>query len=148
MLIVMIVLIVLAIGTTKIAYKNDYNLSSAISIVGAILLGIISLTLVVIIMVGYSDGYTAGDKITMYEEENSKIEEQITTIVNNYQGYEKEIITNVADMEVLLIKLPELKTSELVKAQIEMYINNNNKIKELKEKQIDMRIYKWLLYFG
>ena len=101
--------------------------------------------------------FTIDDKIKLYQEENKNIETEITKIVNNYQGYEKEIIEtldstkatiNVADMEVLLIKIPELKTSELVKKQMDLYIKNNDKIKELKESKIDDKTVKWLLYFG
>lgn len=145
MLIVMIILIILTIILAKIV--EMYDDAFFITCVGTVLIGI-SIIMVGYIIFGYADGYTSVDKIAMYEEENKNIESQITTIVNNYQGYEKEIISNVADMETVLIKIPELKSSELVNTQIQIYVNNNNKIKELKEKQIDMKIYKWLLYFG
>lgn len=146
MLIVMIILIILAIILAKMV--EMYDDVFFIVCVGAVLIGIISIIMVGYIIFGYLDGYTVVDKIAMYEEENKNIESQITTIVNSYQGYEKEIISNVADMETVLIKIPELKSSELVNTQIQIYVNNNNKIKELKEKQIDMKKYKWLLYFG
>lgn len=146
MLIVMIILIILTIILAKMV--EMYDGVFFIVCVGTVLIGIISIIMVGYIIFGYLDGYTVVDKIAMYEEENKNIESQITTIVNSYQGYEKEIISNVADMETVLIKIPELKSSELVNTQIQIYVNNNNKIKELKEKQIDMKIYKWLLYFG
>ena len=53
-----------------------------------------------------------------------------------------------ADLTTLLIKYPELNSNELVKTEVNLYVENNTKIKELKEKQIDLTIKKWWLYFG
>ena len=67
------------------------------------------------------DGRSLQAKIDMYEEENQKIETDIST----------------------------LKYSELIiNQEIRIYVQNNTKIKELKEKQIDINTYKWWLYFG
>ena len=50
---------------------------------------------------------------------------------------------------ITLVNLyPDLKSSELVTQEINIHTENNAKIKELKEKQIDIRTYKWWLYFG
>lgn len=146
MLVVMIILLILAIVVLNIV--DEYSWTYFIAIIGIVAIGAVSFLLACFITFGYIQNYTSSDKIAMYEEENKNIENQITTIVNNYQGYEKEIISNVADMETVLIKIPDLKSSELVNTQMLMYVNNNNKIKELKEKQIEMKIYKWSLYFG
>jgi len=146
MLIVMIILIILAIIVSKII--DEYCAAHDIVILGSVFMGVVAFILLNIIIFGYAQCYTSKDKIVMYQEENKNIESQITTIVNNFQGYEKEIISNIGDMETMLIKIPDLKSSELIKTQMEIYVNNNNKIKELKEAQIDMKIYKWLLYFG
>ena len=51
-------------------------------------------------------------------------------------------------METFFIKIPELKSNELTNKQMDVYINNNAKIKELKERKIDTKTIKWLLYFG
>lgn len=146
MLILTVILMISTFIMLKVVEEYD-GLLFAVSIGVASTL-IINVAMVGFIIFGYIDGYTIVDKIKMYQEENKNIESQITTIANNYQGYEKEMISNVADMETVLIKIPDLKSSELVNTQMEIYVNNNNKIKELKEKQIDMKIYKWLLYFG
>ena len=42
-------------------------------------------------------------------------------------------------METIVIKIPELKSSKLVKIQIQLYVDNN-KIKELKEKKINTKV--------
>ena len=147
MIIITILLTILAIILTKII-DDDCNGVYWISSIGAILLGIIDLIIVIIIINFGIETFTIDDKIKMYQEENKNIEIQITTIIQNYQGYEKEIISNIADMEVILIKFPELSTSELVKTQMNVYIENNNTIKNLQSKKIETKIAKWLLYFG
>ncbi len=148
MLIVLVVLCILAIGVAVITWAKDTVITFLISISCAIISCIISLIVILICIFGWWDMVTIDDKIKLCQEENKNIEVEITTIVNNFQGYEKEIIENVADIEVLLIKIPELKSSELVNKQIDLYIKNNDKIKELKERKIDTKAVKWLLYFG
>lgn len=87
-------------------------------------------------------------KISMYQIENRNIEEQVTEVVNEYKDYEQETIKNVGQMSSILIKVPELKSNELVSKQIQVYMDNNNKIKKLKEEKIDIKISEWWLYFG
>ena len=48
----------------------------------------------------------------------------------------------------LVTLYPELKADTLVAKQIEIYTNNNQKIKELKEQKLYGKVYKWWLYFG
>ena len=48
----------------------------------------------------------------------------------------------------LVSLVPELKADTLVQKQIEVYLSNNAKIKELKEEQINLSKAKWKLYFG
>lgn len=87
-------------------------------------------------------------KISMYQIENKNIEEQVTEVVNEYKDYEQETIKNVGQMSSILVKVPELKSNELVSKQIQVYMDNNNKIKKLKEEKIDIKISEWWLYFG
>lgn len=90
------------------------------------------------------------DKIAMYEEQNNKIEEQIAEVVQQYMEYESGVFTEVAsDSAITLISLyPELKSDALVASQIELYVENNQKITELKEKKINGSVTRWWLYFG
>ena len=148
MLVLVVILTICAIVCSCIAYANDEYLLCGIAGVGACILGVVALFIIICTCGLWTDIVTINDKIKMYTEENKIIEEQMTTIVQNYEGYEKEIVSNIADMEVMLIKFPELKTSELVSKQMNVYIENNNKIKELKNRKIDTKITKWLLYFG
>ena len=91
------------------------------------------------------------EKLNMYQEENQSIELKVKETVKAYIDYEEENYKNLvetADITTLLIKYPELNSNELVKYEIEIYKSNNDRIKELKEKQIDRSSYNWWLYFG
>ena len=149
MIIVLIVLTILAIYLGIITL-DDYEITSGVSFLGAVVLGIFDLIVVVIIIVYYTNGLTAKPKIKMYEEENIRIEEKINTLVLNYMEYEGKTLKDFkTDNSMLLVNLyPELKSDKLVEEQIKIYNENNKKIKELKETEIDIRIGKWLLYFG
>ena len=89
-------------------------------------------------------------KIEMYQEENAIIEQQINDLVTNYMEYEQNTFKDFkSESSITLVSLcHELKSDELVQAQIDTYIENNNKIKELKEAAIDLSVLKWWLYFG
>lgn len=90
------------------------------------------------------------EMISMYEEENNQIESQIGELVNKYMEYEGSTFKDLKNEDsVALVSLyPELKSDALVEKQIEVYIENNKKIKNLKKKQIELPTYKWWLYFG
>lgn len=95
-------------------------------------------------------------KIEMYEEENNNIQNSVSQIVESYKNYEqntyseslKSIDTNNTDIIVLTQLYPELKSNDMVNKQIDIYQENNNKIKGLKEEKVNNEIAKWWLYFG
>ena len=92
----------------------------------------------------------------MYEQENNNIQYSISEIVENYKDYEVEsqtkslenIKTQNLDVALVTQIYPDLKSNELVVKQIEVYSDNNNKIKQLKEEKLNKQIVKWWLYFG
>lgn len=86
----------------------------------------------------------------MYEQQNKQIKEQIDTVVKQYQEYESDTYAMTSsESSITLVSLyPELKSDELVKRQITVYQENNEKIAKLKEEQIDSNAAKWWLYFG
>ena len=90
------------------------------------------------------------DRIAMYEEENTRIEQQIADVVEQYQKYETDIFMEFApESAVTMVSLyPELKSDSLVQAQIEVYTENNKTIRNLRDKQIKGNVYRWWLYFG
>lgn len=95
-------------------------------------------------------GATIDQKIAMYQEENFAIEESIDVTVKSYMDFEASTYIELKDKEVInLVSLfPELKSDTLIQQQIEVYVSNNKKIKELKEAKIDLSKAKWKLYFG
>lgn len=93
--------------------------------------------------------YNVDKKITLYEELNADIETKVRETVRVYMEYEektyKELVAN-ADLTTLVIKYPELNSNELVKSEIELYKQNNDKIMRLKEEQISKSFKAWWLY--
>lgn len=90
------------------------------------------------------------DKIAMYQEENTKIENDISGVIANYLEHEKDIFEDSSDGSVLELVMcyPELKSDSLIQRQIDIYVDNNNKIKSMREQKINASIYRWWLYFG
>ena len=94
--------------------------------------------------------YTIDQKIEMYQSENNKIEENISTSVKNYMDYEKETFVDLKNEDAvnLVSVYPELKSDTLISQQINVYISNNNEIKRLQESKIELAKVRWLTYFG
>lgn len=111
---------------------------------------IVALIVTICLCVGVSELKVIDEKIAMYQEENTRIETQIAETVQQYQQYESDIFKEVSpDSAITLVSLyPELKSDTLVQKQIEVYVENNEKIKELKEDKISGSIKRWWLYFG
>ena len=161
MLIVLFIIFLLMIGIgILLVYFMDATDHDVICTIGAIgiITGCIAEFMIVIAIIvqccGISQLKVADKKIAMYQEENTKIEQDITTIVKDYMNYEKDtykIASEQIDGSSLLVLTelyPDLKSNELVKKQIEIYTENNNKIKQLKEEKINNQMCKWWLYFG
>lgn len=91
------------------------------------------------------------NKIEMYQEENSNIEEDIDKIVQEYLSHEHNTFADLKTEEssiTLVTLFPELKSDTLVQQQLEIYVANNAKIKELREEKIELAKTRWILYFG
>ena len=97
-----------------------------------------------------STEHVLDQKIVMYEEENTSIEQSIGSIVEDYMDYESNAYSDLKSQDLieLVTNFPELKADALVQKELDIYIENNQKIKELKEEKIDLSTMKWLLYFG
>lgn len=100
--------------------------------------------------ISVSNGRIMDEKITMYQEENNKIEKQIDTLVSNYMNYESDTYEKFkSESSITLVSMyPELKSDKLVEEQISVYEENNKKIREFKEDKINLKVKKWWLYFG
>ena len=101
-----------------------------------------------------TDNMYVDEKIDMYEEENKRIEEEVANTVNAYLEHEAEVMDKTSekiepgDSMSVVLAYPELNSSKLIAEQIKIYYENNNKIKQLKEDKINIKVYKWWLYFG
>lgn len=143
MLIILLILAII-IGATIIILSEDIGKA-----VGGLIIIVTTIALISNIAI-IVDGRTSDEKITMYQEENNKIQDEVTTIVEGYKDFEKETYSDLKTQSVttLVSLFPELKSNELVNRQIDIYIENNNKIKELKENKINITTSKWWVYFG
>lgn len=152
-------LLVLGIAALIIGVVIYYNGNFRIAdeeVIGTVIggvggcLAVVSLVAVLLLGIEVSNLNVIDEKIAMYQEENTKIEEQIVAVVESYQKYENDIFEKVTPESVVtLVSLyPELKSDTLVQSQIEIYVNNNNYIKMLKEDKINGDVYRWWLYFG
>lgn len=99
---------------------------------------------------GTIDSRYTDQKIQMYQEENEKIEEDVSVIVTQYMEHENETfdMSKIESSTVLIQMYPELESNELVSKQIDIYNKNNKKIKELKLEKIKNQKAKFYLYFG
>lgn len=95
-------------------------------------------------------GRTLDDKIAMYEQENTAIEQSIDVLVKDYYKHESDTYSSLKPENAVLFAsaYPELQSNELATKQLEIYVDNNNKIKELKEDQINLSKNRFWLYFG
>lgn len=142
--------ILLIVLGTWINYHLN-NADGSIFFVSGIITTLITVIAIVFLIVNVSKSFIIDEKISMYQKENKNIETSITKVVENYKDYEKEIFENVKPEEVVLVATqvyPELKSNTLVEKQIKIYLDNNEKVKELKEDKINYKACKWWLYFG
>lgn len=147
-----ICVVVLAVGILLIVKGDDWDTEitgGVLATIGAIVTGV-TIIATMFLASAFIKLSTVDDQIAMYEEENTRIEDQISAIVKEYQEYESGIFADAApDSSITLVSLyPELKSDILVQKQISIYTSNNAKIKELKEEKIAGRTIRWWLYFG
>lgn len=153
MILVILVIGILMVTLGIVLYdKLDYGkdkIGKIFQIIGTVAT-IISTIVTIVLLVCVLNRVNIEKKIAIYEEENTKIEQQIADTVKQYQEYETGIFTEVAsESSITLVALyPELKSDTLVQSQIEVYVENNKTIKELKSSAINAPVYRWWLYFG
>lgn len=142
-------ILMLIVGAILIKHVILEEGACAIAVVGFIA-SIITVTVAVCLGVDVTELSTVDARIEMYQEENANIEQQIATVVTQYQEYEKDIFAQVTpESAITLVSLyPELKSDTLVASQIEVYVKNNETITALREEKINGSVARWWLYFG
>lgn len=90
------------------------------------------------------------EKISLYEAENARIEEAVADAVEKYMEHEQGIFEECTPESAmtLVAVYPELKSDRLIEHQIEVYLENNRRILELREDLITAPVKRWWLYFG
>lgn len=98
----------------------------------------------------YSVSFVLDEKIALYQVENEKIELIVEEVIENYKNYESNFYMDFSteDLITTIFNYPELKSDELLQQQIELYIDNNNQIKNLQKEKLDCKVLAWWLYFG
>ena len=152
MLILLILIFAIALTVSIICFYKCYadGVFIALNFVFSFLL-VVSLIAVMILGVRYSNIRIVDNKIEIYQTENTKIENQIETVVKSYKEYENETFTALVpsgNVEMLFTMYPELKSNTLVEKQIELYVSNNKLIKELQIEKLQYRLYGWWLFFN
>lgn len=113
-------------------------------------ISVISFIAAIWVGITLSGRMTIDEKIELYRTENTVIEEQMETVIQNYQEFESGTLKefNNESATILVSLYPELKSNELVAKQLEVYVNNNAKIKELECERLSYKPLAWWLYFG
>lgn len=143
-----ILLFVIAVVLIVLAVLNE-DLAEGFGILGC-LIGFIAL-IGIFVNIGFLvRGRTLDDKIAMYEQENTAIEQSVDVLVKDYYKHESDTYSSLKPENAVLFAsaYPELQSNELATKQLEIYVDNNNKIKELKEDQINLSKNRFWLYFG
>lgn len=95
-----------------------------------------------------STAYIIDDKISIYEQENSRIEASLNAIINNYSDESSISSTNESDLITRMHSIRELKSDTLIQLVVEKYLDNNKEINNLQKEQLDISKRRWELYFG
>ena len=143
-----ILLLIIGIGLTCCIFM-DNDTGEVFSGVGS-LISVVALIGIIINIGILINGRTLDDKIAMYEQENAAIEQSVDVLVKDYYRHESDTYSSLTPENAVLFAsaYPELQSNELATKQLEIYVDNNNKIKELKEDQINLSKNRFWLYFG
>lgn len=143
-----LIFILLIIATVISCKSYDFEELGVAAGIGAFIVGV-ALIIVAGCLVDVT--YRTDEMIQIYSEENAEVEKKLENAVQSYMQYEKDIMISVSpdtDTISLISLYPDLKSDRLVESEIETYISNNDKIKELKANKTMKSTYKFLLFFG
>lgn len=127
----------------------DNNIGEVFSGFG-IFISVVALIGIIINIGILINGRTLDDKIAMYEQENAAIEQSVDVLVKDYYKHESDTYSSLTPENAVLFAsaYPELQSNELATKQLEIYVENNNNIKEFKKDQINLSKHRFWLYFG
>ena len=135
----------------KKSVKYDAPLGVSLTVAFFITVAILTIFGIGIIAPEVATARIIDDKIIMYKEENVVIEQYIDRIVQEYLKHEQNTFTDTKTDQNSITSVtlfPELSSDTFIQQQLEIYVENSEKIKNLRERKIDMATLRWLLYFG
>lgn len=150
-LIFLVIGIILTVIGIVIAVNNNWDDGAVIaSLVSGIPIILFSLVALFVCLTPITSQKAINEKIEFYEEENQRIENSITIVVEKYLQHEEIVYDNLSVDEVnaYLVVYPELRSNEIISKQIDVLASNSDKLKELKSEKADISTYKWWVYFG
>lgn len=149
------VLLFFALGLVLIAEVMDNSTRQLASF--AVIPGVLGAVLAIIFgvwtfwnLIVVASGFGTQEKIQIYEDQNTQIEQSIDAAVKAYCEHEQITYVQMSDGAVALVAAayPELASSELVKTQMEVWTSNSSELKDLKSKLVDFHRAQYFLYFG
>ena len=149
------VLLFFALGLILIAEVMDNSTRQIASF--AVVPGVLGVVLAIVFgvwtfvnLIVVASGFGIQEKIGIYEEQNTQIEQSIDAAVKAYCEHEQITYVQMSDGAVALVAAayPELASSELVKTQMEVWTSNSSELKDLKSKLVDFHRAQYFLYFG
>lgn len=151
---ILVPLLALSIFLTVVTIRKSYEEPAGL-IVGSIFSWIGTAVVIICLCILVTEYMSFGiidNKIEILQQENAVIEQRVEGTVKQYQDYEIGIFTDStqdvgSDVVVLVERYPELKSNELVKQQLDLYIENNQEIKDLKLEQLKKYKYELWLFF-
>lgn len=149
LILIIVISLVLGLICSYLFSKNDENFVAAVLGFLSVCILILAGFILFIMLLCYP--YKVDEKIVMYQEENTIIEEKVKNTVRAYMEFEQETYDKLlkdADLITMMLKYPELNSNELVKIEIETYKENSQKIKELKDNKIGRSTMAWWICFG
>ena len=151
---ILVPLLALSIFLTVVTIRKSYEEPEGL-IVGSIFSWIgtaVAIICLCVLVTEYMSFGIIDNKIEILQQENAVIEQRVEETVKQYQDYETGIFTDStqdvgSDVVILVERYPELKSNELVKQQLDLYIENNEEIKDLKLEQLKKYKYELWLFF-
>ena len=144
-------IILTAIGITIAVREDDWERGTVlVSLISGIPIIFASLIAFFICLAPITSQKAINEKIEFYEEENQRIENSITIVVEKYLQHEEIVYDNLSvdDVNAYLVVYPELRSNDIISKQIDILTSNSEKLKELKSERADISTYKWWVYFG
>ena len=134
------------LDNSNCALDTLFAIPRIIGVAGCAIFGIWTIWNVICV----SSGFGIQEKIQIYEDQNTQIEQSIDAAVKAYCEHEQITYTKMSDGAVALVAAayPELASSELVKTQMEVWTSNSSELKDLKSKLVDFHRAQYFLYFG